>query len=231
MSQIARSTTNHRRRLEVLKQIAFWMLVLLFFRVVFLVVIEYRNYFPANFESNFLSGREANFFGLYRSAFYAHIISGPFCLLIAAFLMFSGKKRSLGKWHRWLGKTLSILVLLVMLPSGFIMATQAFTGLIAGISFYLLTLITAFCVGIASWHASQRRFAIHQLWATRSFILLCSPLLLRLMTGATIVSGFENEWTYRFAAWGSWLIPLTVFEIRRQQTQRSRFRSSKEVVT
>lgn len=231
LSQVTSSAANHGKRLGTLKQIAFWLAVILFFRVVALVVVEYRNYFPANFESNFLSGRKAIFVGSYRFAFYAHIISGPTCLLIAAFLMFSGKKKSLGNWHRWLGKTLAALVLLVMLPSGFVMATRAFTGPIAGSAFFLLTFITAFCVAIASWHASQRRFAIHQLWATRSFILLCSPLLLRLITGATIVSGFENEWTYRFAAWGSWLIPLTVFEVRRSFSRRKQFRSIKEVVS
>lgn len=202
-------------RLEAMKRIAFWLLVVLFFKVLGSIVLEYQQYFPANFESNFLSGRREFFFGSYRFAFYAHIISGPISLLIAAFLMFSGKRKSLRHWHRRLGKTLAYIVLLVMLPSGFVMATRALTGPVAGAAFFTLTFVTAISVIIASWHASQRRFVIHQVWAARSFILLCSPLLLRLMTGATIVFDVEGDWTYRFAAWGSWLIPLTVFEFRR----------------
>lgn len=216
---------QRRSRLSVMKRIAFWLSVVLFFKVLVMIVYEYRNYFPANFESNFLSGREAFFSGSYRFAFYSHIISGPICLLIAAFLMFSGKRKSLRNWHRRLGKTLAYLVLLVMLPSGFVMATQALTGPIAGAAFFILTFATAFCVSIASWHASQRRFAIHQVWATRSFILLCSPMLLRLMTGATIVLDIDNAWTYRFAAWGSWSIPLAIFEIRRFLKRHRRFSS------
>ena len=219
--------SRRNNRLAVMKRIAFWLLVVLFFKVLVMIVYEYRNYFPASFESNFLFGREEIFFGTYRFAFYTHIISGPFCLLIAAFLMFSGKRKSLRNWHRRMGKTLAYLVLLVMLPSGFVMATQALTGPIAGAAFFVLTFATALCVSIASWHASQRRFAIHQVWATRSFILLCSPMLLRLMTGATIVLDIDNAWTYRFAAWSSWSIPLAIFEIRRLLQRHRKFSSFK----
>ena len=202
-------------RLAVMKRIALWLLIALFFKVLVAIVLEYRNYFPANFESNFLAGRKEFFAGSYKFAFYAHIISGPISLLIAAFLMFSGKQRDLRHWHRRLGKSLTYLVLLVMLPSGFVMATRALTGPIAGTAFFIQTFVTATFVCLAAWHASRRRFLLHQVWATRTFILLCSPLLLRLITGATIVLNIENEWTYRFAAWGSWLIPLMVFEVRR----------------
>lgn len=217
-------------RLQVMKRIAFWLSVVLFCKVLLMIVYEYRNYFPANFESNFLAGRKAFFSGSYRFAFYAHIVSGPICLLIAAFLMFSGKRKSLRLWHRRLGKALAYLVLLVMLPSGFVMATRALTGPIAGTAFFILVFATAFCVCMASWQASQRRFAIHQIWATRSFILLCSPMLLRLITGATIVLDIENEWTYRFAAWGSWSIPLIVFEVKRFLQRHRKFSSVKGMI-
>ena len=220
MAQITIGTANHSDRLATMKRIAFWLLIILFFKTVASILVEYRNYFPANFDSNFLYGRESFFHGSYRFAFYAHIISGPICLLIAAFLMFSGKRKSFGAWHRRLGKVLAITVIVVMLPSGFVMATWALSGPIAGLSFYLLSVVTAGCVVASSWHASQRRFTIHRLWATRSFILLCSPLLLRLMTGTTILFDIENEWTYRFAAWGSWMIPLVVFELRRSFKNR-----------
>lgn len=215
MDCMAYSTTRScppRNRLRVMRRVASWLLVVLFLKVLGSIVFEYRNYFPANFESNFLAGREPFFKGGYRIAFYAHIVSGPLALLIAAFLMFSGKRKPLAFWHRRLGKTLAYLILLVMLPSGFMMATRAFTGLIAGVGFFSLTVATAICVSVAAWHASRRRFSQHQLWATRSFILLCSPLLLRLMTGMTIVLDVESECTCRFAAWGSWLIPMIVLE-------------------
>ena len=231
LSQLTMNARGPLSRLEVMKRIVFWLLVVLFVKILVSILIEYRNYFPANFESNFLAGRRGFFSGSYRVAFYAHIVSGPIALLISAFLMFSGKQKSLCHWHRRLGKTLAILVLLVMLPGGCVMATKALTGPIAGVAFFALTFTTAQCVIIASWHASQERFAVHQVWATRSFILLCSPLLLRLITGATIVLDIESEWAYRFAAWGSWMIPLAVFEIRRLLRHRTSTRAIKGVVS
>lgn len=209
--------SEDRNRLVAMKRVAFWLLVLLFCKVLISIVFEYRNYFPANFTSNFLSGRKSYFFGYYQWAFYVHIVSGPTALLIASFLMFSGKRKLLSSWHRRLGKLLAYIVLLLMLPSGVVMATKAFTGPIAGAGFFSLTMLTAACVVVASWHASKRRFKRHQVWATRSFILLCSPLLLRLMTGATIVLNVDSDWTYRFAAWGSWLIPFAALEVWRER--------------
>jgi len=221
LSQTTNLSDRQSDRVETLKAVALWLLGVLFFRVIGSILLEYRNYIPANFESNFLANKAAIFYGTYRIAFYAHIISGPPSLLIAAFLMFSGRRKGLGDWHRWLGKALAFLVLLVMLPSGLVMATEAFTGPIAGWGFAALTATTACCVIMAAWHASQRRFTIHQRWATRSFILLCSPLLLRLFAGATVVLDVESDWTYRFAAWGSWLIPLAIFEVHRSINGRA----------
>ncbi len=202
-------------RLQLLQKVAFWGAVVLFFKTLVMVVAEYRNYFPANFASDFLIGKEGFFHGSYRIAFYVHICTGPIALLIAAYLMFSGLRRDHRGLHRALGKTLVCLTTLLMLPSGMVMATRALTGPIAGVAFFLLSGLTAVCIVMSAWHAKNRRFAVHRVWATRSFLLLTSPLLLRLMTGATIVLDVESDWTYRFAAWGSWFVPLTIFEVRR----------------
>lgn len=220
MAQLVKPVDETRTHLELLLRIAFWLAVVLFFKVLGSIVFEYRNYFPANFESSFLSGKRFFFHGSYRIAFYTHILSGPVALCISAFLMFSGKRKSLHRWHATMGKTLLFLVLFAMLPSGLVMASRAFTGPIAGFGFVVLTLLVSVCIVMAAWHAKNRRFAMHQLWATRTFILLCSPLLLRMMTGATIVLDWESAWTYRFAAWGSWLIPLAIFETQRMLLQR-----------
>ena len=209
--------SNHhpRYRESILRRIASILLIVLFVRVVASIVFEYRNYFPANFRSDFLIGKEAFFSGWYRIAFYLHIISGPIVLLVSAFLMFSGPQKRLHHWHRPLGKLLAVLVLLIMLPSGLVMATRALTGPIAGAAFASLSLATFISVLLSIQYARQGKLNIHQRWATRTFILLCSPLLLRLITGATIVLNVESDWTYRFAAWSSWTIPMLVFEMYR----------------
>lgn len=226
--QIETLTNRDPKRLELLLRIAIWMLVLLFFRVIIAILLQYQNYFPPNFESSFLRGREATFNGWYQIAFYAHILSGPPCLLIAAFLMFSGGRSELGSWHRRLGKVLAGLALLVMLPSGLAMSLRSFTGPIAGVGFAALSALSAGSIVIAARHAMAGRYALHQLWARRSFVFLCSPLLLRLWGGAMYVLGIESDGTYRFAAWASWLIPLALFELSRRPVAVRWFNKIKE---
>jgi hypothetical protein len=46
------------------------------------VVLNYRDYFPPNFDSDFLRGREKYFSGSYQWAFYTHTAAGPVALVL-----------------------------------------------------------------------------------------------------------------------------------------------------
>ena len=188
-----------------------------FTKVLFEILAQYRWYFPADFEqSAFLIGRQSFFHGWYEAAFYTHIVSGPIVLLLACFMMLSGLYSRPLKIHRRIGKLQFLLVIGVMLPSGLIMATRAFAGPIAGAGFATLTVGTAVCMLAAANKARLRQFQSHRLWATRLFILLASPILLRTMTGFLIVTRLESEATYQLNAWLSWFVPLIVFELLRK---------------
>src|SRR5687767_14918216 len=78
--------------------------VLLICKVTASVVIEYRNYFPPNFQSDFLRGREAHFWGPYRWAFYTHLVSGPASLIFGVILLSDRFRSSALSWHRRLGR-------------------------------------------------------------------------------------------------------------------------------
>ena len=72
------------------------------------VILGYANYFPPNFGSDFLRGRERYFFGVYRWAFYAHIASGPTALLVGMVLLSERFRLRFTKWHRYLGRGQSV---------------------------------------------------------------------------------------------------------------------------
>lgn len=186
---------------------------MLFAKVFLSILDQYRWYFPANFESDFLSLRRDSFHGLYRVAFYAHIISAPIALLTGLFLIVSGEVGRFRKIHRWAGRLLAVAVLGFVSPSGLIMAAYAPAGPIAGAGLATLAIGTAGCLFMAVRHARQRRFRNHQRWATRCFILLCSPLLLRLITGFVIVMQLDPDANDRINPWISWLVPLACYEI------------------
>ena len=200
-------------RLRKLQHIGLAAFALLFLKVLLSILYEYRWYFPANFEAAFLIGREDVFVGLYRVAFYVHIVSSPVALVCGAFLMTSGGNRRFRHLHRYVGRIQILMVILAVAPSGFVMVLWAHTGTVAAIGFVCLSVGTATTATFTVVQAFRKQFRSHQQWATRLFILLASPLLLRLITGAVIVTRAESELSYQLTAWLSWLAPLVIYEL------------------
>ncbi|WDI44859.1 DUF2306 domain-containing protein [Bremerella sp. P1] len=207
-------------RYRTLKAIAAGVVVLLLGKVLFSIVAEYVNYFPPNFDAVFLLGREESFRGIYPPAFYVHIITAPIAILLAAYLMVSGKRKTHGPWHRRLGKAQLFLVLGLVAPSGFVMAFWAFTGPIAGVGFGLQAIATALTVTLAARYAMQRNFPVHQRWATHCFLLLVAPLLFRIVAGILIVTDTESFAAYQWNAWLSWIVPMAAYEAIRWRKKR-----------
>lgn len=216
-------------RNKLVGQLLAFATVLLILKVTANVVAGYRDYFPPNFRSDFLLGRESYFFGLYQWAFYTHIAVGPVTLLLGLVLVSDQFRARFPKLHRSLGKVQGILVLLILCPSGLWMAQYAQTGAVAGGGLTLLAIATAACV-LLGWRAAvQRRFADHRRWMWRCFLLLCSAVVLRVIGGFIAVTGIGTEWAYPFATWASWLGPLAVFEfwrVARQYLQRPKGRGT-----
>lgn len=191
-----------------------WLAVVLILRVLVAILANYPDYFPPNFDSLFLEGREKTFHGLYRAAFYLHIVAAPFVLLGGLVLLNDSFRIRHANWHRWLGRTQAVLLLAIVLPSSAVMSLHAFGGWPAGLSFLLLSTATAACVVLGVVHARCRRFDSHRRWMARSFILICSAVVLRLISGAAGLVGTSTpEVAYIVAAWCSWLLPLTAYEL------------------
>jgi hypothetical protein len=102
------------------------------------------------------------------------------------------------------------------------MARYAEAGTIAAIGFAALAVATGTSVALGWRAAVQRRFSEHRRWMWRSFLLLCSAVVLRLIGGLAVVLGSEAAWLDPLAAWLSWLGPLTAFELIRLRNGRTR---------
>jgi uncharacterized membrane protein len=199
---------------RILTTILRWLTVLLILRVLATIVANYPDYFPPNFDALFLQGREGTFTGTYPPAFYIHILSGPVVLLNGLILMSEHVRRHHGGLHRFLGRVQIIVLLLLVLPSSVVMSRHAFGGWPAGLSFLLLAAATASCAIIGVVHARGGRYDQHRRWMLRSYVLICSAVALRLISGAAGLVGVSSpEEAYIVAAWSSWLLPLTVHEI------------------
>ena len=201
-------------RYRILTTALRWLAVVLILRVLATILANYPDYFPPNFDSLFLQGREATFTGAYRPAFYVHIFSGPVVLLGGLILLSESVRRRHGRLHRVLGRVQVVVLLLFVLPSSVVMSRHAFGGWPAGLSFLLLSAATAGCAIVGVVHARRRRFDRHRRWMLRSYVLICSAVALRLISGAAGLVGVPSpEGAYIVAAWGSWLIPLAAYEL------------------
>lgn len=191
-----------------------WLAVALVLRVLVLILANYPDYFPPNFDSLFLQGREATFAGVYRLAFYVHIVSGPVVLFTGLILLSEHVRRRHRGVHRLLGRVHVAMLLLLMLPSSVVMARHAFGGWPAGLSFLALSAATAGCAVAGIVHARRRRYDRHRRWMLRTYVLICSAVVLRLVSGAAGLIGVPSpEAAYIVAAWSSWLLPLATFEV------------------
>jgi uncharacterized membrane protein len=123
-------------------------------------------------------------------------------------------RRRHGGWHRWLGRVQVAVLLFFVLPSSVVMSRRAFGGWPAGLSFLLLSLATASCVIVGVVHACRRHYDLHRRWMLRCYVLICSAVALRLISGtAGLVGVASPEHAYLFASWSSWLFPLAACEI------------------
>lgn len=219
MAMSSTRSIDRRSRQLTPRTLVRWIAILLFVKTIGAVLYEYRWYFPLDFQqSAFLIGREESFTPGYRVAFFVHLFAGPVALLSATFLMVSGLKKAsrFRRWHSIVGRLLFVAVVPLSL-SGMVMAFKSFAGPIAGVSFLVLAILTLGSCWGAAVYAMKKKFTAHQVWATRCFLLLCSPLLLRIVGGIAIVSGTESEAIYRWNAWLSWVVPLLVYEVLRLQ--------------
>ena len=193
------------------------------------VVLNYGSYYPPNFGSEFLRGREGYFHGVYHWAFYTHIASGPFSLMLGMILVSDRLRRRLPVWHRRLGRVQVFCVLLLVVPSGLWMAYYAAAGSIASVGLAALAIATGFCVALGWRSAVNRRFPEHRRWMWRTFLLLCSAIVLRLIGGLATVTSFAYAWVDPLATWMSWLLPIAVFEFGVMRKRGLRRRSPASV--
>lgn len=194
-----------------------WIVTLLVLKVTTFIVIGYRNYFPPDFNSDFLWGRESTFFGRYQWFFYPHLMAGPIAILLGLLLVNQRFLRRFPDWHRRLGRIQVVNVLGVLAPSGLGMAFYAAAGPIAGGSLGCLALLTGWSMLMGWRRAVQRKFVAHRRWMLRNLTLLCSAIVLRLVAGTATVFEFGPVWFDPVASWGCWLVPLLLLELSFQR--------------
>ncbi len=202
--------------------LAVWMLF-----VCGLILLPYRAYLPPRFDMGFLEGKEAYFYGVYAVGFYAHIATAPLVLVIGILQSSRTFRTRYIRWHERLGKAYCLMILWAMAPGGLIMAFRAYGGWPAATAFVLLSLLTWWFtyrgwVSIGRWEVSA-----HGRWMQRSFILVCSAVILRALSAEAGQWNVDPDVAYATIAWLCWLPGWLIYEV----ITLTRARSDKKPMT
>lgn len=170
-------------------------------------------YFPPQFSYGFLEGRQDYFYGWYAAAFYIHIISAPAVLLIGLIQSITWVRNRYPKLHRYVGLTYVWITLLFAMPSGLAMSLKTPGGVTAALPFAVLGVATISTTTIGLISAKRHRYDQHQRWMTRSFLLMCSAVTLRMLAETVNYFGLGGYVSYAMLAWLSWVPALIVYEV------------------
>jgi uncharacterized membrane protein len=144
-----------------------------------------------------------------------HVLSGVLALLIGPFQFVGRLRRRFVRVHRYMGATY-VASATSLGVSGLILATSAYTGLVASLGFTVLDLTMLFTTWTAVRMVAAGRYGEHRRWMIRSFSLILAGVMLRVWTplygvlaGAGIVD-FSFETAYAAIAWLCWVPNLLI---------------------
>ena len=84
------------------------------------------------------------------------------------------------------------------------MRRYAVTGAVAGLGLALLAIATSVLRPVLGWRAAVgRRFDEHRRWMWRTYLLLCSAVVIRIIGGLATVFQVHAIWVYPVSAWPS----------------------------
>lgn len=177
------------------------------------ILLAYRYYFPPDFQQGFLANRQQYFYGLYALGFYAHILTAPAVLVIGLLQTSRTLRRRYLRVHERLGQAYCVMILWAMAPGGLIIAFHAHSGLPAVLAFVLLSCLTWWFtyrgwICLRNWNTVE-----HGRWMQRSFILVCSAVLLRAFMAEARSWQLDSDISYAVIAWACWLPTWLTYEL------------------
>ena len=150
----------------------------------------------------------------YKIAFFTHVYTSIFLMIFGAFQFSNYIQKKHIKLHRISGRLYVGILLLLSGPSGLVMSYYANGGLLAQVSFLLLSTFWILFTFLSLYFILKKQVIKHQKFAIRGFALTLSAISLRLFK-YLLVFFFEPlpMDAYRIAAWSGWTFNLLVAEI------------------
>jgi len=189
-----------------------WLAYAYFSYLLLLITLQY---IPYHTDVAFLRiKQEVIILNHYKFAFFTHVYTSIFLMLLGALQFSNYIQKKYIKLHRISGRLYVGILLLLSGPSGLVMSYYANGGLLAQVSFLLLSTFWILFTFLSFYFILKKQIIKHQKFAIRSFALTLSAISLRLFK-YLFVFFFEPlpMDAYRIAAWSGWTFNLLVAEI------------------
>lgn len=189
-----------------------WIGYIYFLYLLLLITLQY---IPYHTDVAFLRiKQEVIVLNHYKIAFFTHVYTSIFLMVFGAIQFSNYIQEKYIELHRISGRFYVGILLLLSGPSGLVMSYYANGGLLAQVSFLLLSTFWILFTFLSFYFILKKQIIKHQKFAIRSFALTLSAISLRLFK-YLLVFFFEPlpMDAYLIAAWSGWTFNLLVAEI------------------
>ena len=197
---------------HVLKTSLFALFVLFSFYLMLQIVLPYRG---GALDIDFLLTKQ-HIIHLrhYRFAFYLHIFTSLYLLLVGMVQFSAAFLKNWPRLHRRLGQAYVFIILCISGPAALVMSWYSNGNWNARISFLLLSLLWWWFTWRAYQTARGKDFDKHGAFMIRSYALTLSAITLRLLQfGISYWWYIDPALQYTIVAWASWVSNLVIAEV------------------
>lgn len=194
----------------ILKSIG-WLVITFFAAGLFVLTAEYLSF---QTDLRFLKEKQDLIDNpVWMTAFYVHISSAMFVLLVGPFQFLEKLRNRNLKVHRILGKIYVYGIFLLAAPSGLVMALYAEGGFWSEVAFTMLSILWFGTTFMAVRTVLKKDIVGHQKWMIRSFAVTFAAVTLRLMVAIFSLFISDDQFIIVSTAWLCWVINMMVAEI------------------
>jgi hypothetical protein len=194
-----------------IRTICQFSIVLAFLYFAQLMVLITLQYVPINYDVSFLQLKNEINLPHYQIAFFTHVYSSIFVLMLGFLQFIPWLRKKYKKAHRIIGISYVFLVLCLAAPSGLVMGYYGNGGVYSQISFCLQAILWFIFTLLGFRYALKGKYEKHFELMSYSYALTLSAISLRLFKWV-IVSVWELPPmdTYKIVVWAGWVFNLLV---------------------
>ena len=182
---------------------------------IYLLLLITLQYVPIDYDVAFLNLKQDEIkLTYYKVAFFGHVYMSMIVIVLGMFQFSKTIRTHFSQVHKLSGKLYVLFILLVAGPTGLIMAYHANGGIIAQLSFGVVSILWCFFTLKALLSIKKGEYQRHRNFMVRSYALTLSAVSLRLLKyGVVTIFELPPMDTYTLVSVLGWTLNLGIAEL------------------